>query len=948
MKKYLLFLLALLMTGLSVWASDVNLTEDQDELAGTAARWYVNMPQTGTNTLTLANADIPSFKVYDNGGKSGDYDTYCSGTLVITAPEGYILQISGSVSIRDYGDYLTVYDGSDASGNILIDQLSGIVDITPVVSSTGQSLTLYFKSDSFQNRGGLDLTVTLVNPNENYDITIITDDNGFVESDKLEAKYKDLVTLTATPNDGFVLSGLSVKDVDNNEVTVDWITYLNTATFIMPCGAVTVTPTFTDDPAATSDAPYVNMPTLYTKNITIPEGVMRVKVYDDGGKNGNCSSNSNGYLVLTAPEGYNLRVSGTITAGGTNTYDHLTVYDGSDKNAPKLIDEAQSSNWYTTTSIPTVTSTGQTIMLWFYASWDNCKGLDLTVELVSISTEYDITVNNPDEGGTVSPDGATAVVNQTVTLTAEPDEGFVLTDLIVTDANNNLVDVTDMIWYTALNTATFSMPASDVTVTPTFTDDLTSLYINMPQTGIKTAVIPARIPSFKVYDNGGADNDYSFSCDGALSINAPEGYKIQLSGRIMTSQDDYFTVYDNNEASGNKLLDAAVSADYYEWTDIPTLTSTGQSMTLYFYADDSAGLTDGLDLTVTLIPPTFAINLPESFDHGTVECDKETATVGETVTLTVTPDPGYELENLTVTIIAGEPSGAPMLRRGAETVELTEGEDGIYTFEMPAAPVTVNATFKPAVNYGTLEQLLAGEDIGAINEDLHIGEAFVDDNMVYVADAESNWIGLKVTDDAMTEILESNNKVLKANTVLGIARDLDTNPVFEVTGVPELVEGAAALPVEINLSEVFSDITGNTLVKISGYYKGNRFTAYQSDTEGQSLAINNTYVATGDLVNNQRYNVCGVLRLKAAWDAATDGAPRRVAASNPDYFKNMEIVPYDIDIVTGVTDVNVNGEVASMKYVSVTGMVSDKPFEGVNIVVTRHTDGTTTTTKVIF
>ena len=101
---------------------------------------------------------------------------------------------------------------------------------------------------------------------------------------------------------------------------------------------------------------------------------------------------------------------------------------------------------------------------------------------------------------------------------------------------------------------------------------------------------------------------------------------------------------------------------------------------------------------VTLRPvATFAISLPTSFEHGTVTCDKQTAAQGQTVTLTVTPDNGYKLETLTVTIVdANTSDGAPMRLRGG-TVELTEGENGTYTFQMPAQPVTVNATFKKKV-----------------------------------------------------------------------------------------------------------------------------------------------------------------------------------------------------------------------------------------------------------
>ena len=87
-KKKILMMLALLTTA-TAWADDVNLNEDTGETAGTAARWYVNMPKTGTNTLTLTDASVTTFKVYDNGGKSGKYSSNCNGYLVLTAPEGY-------------------------------------------------------------------------------------------------------------------------------------------------------------------------------------------------------------------------------------------------------------------------------------------------------------------------------------------------------------------------------------------------------------------------------------------------------------------------------------------------------------------------------------------------------------------------------------------------------------------------------------------------------------------------------------------------------------------------------------------------------------------------------------------------------------------------------------------------------------------------------------------
>ena len=66
-------------------------------------------------------------------------------------------------------------------------------------------------------------------------------------------------------------------------------------------------------------------------------------------------------------------------------------------------------------------------------------------------------------------------------------------------------------------------------------------------------------------------------------------------------------------------------------------------------------------------------------DGGTVASDKTTAIVGETITLTVTPDEGYTFGGLSV--------------MGTEAIETTLTGENIYTFTMPDADVTVTAQF---------------------------------------------------------------------------------------------------------------------------------------------------------------------------------------------------------------------------------------------------------------
>ena len=67
--------------------------------------------------------------------------------------------------------------------------------------------------------------------------------------------------------------------------------------------------------------------------------------------------------------------------------------------------------------------------------------------------------------------------------------------------------------------------------------------------------------------------------------------------------------------------------------------------------------------------------------NGKVSLDKSTVKKGDTVTVTVTPDAGYQLDKLTVTDAKGK------------TVDVTKKSDGKYTFTMPDSKVTITPTF---------------------------------------------------------------------------------------------------------------------------------------------------------------------------------------------------------------------------------------------------------------
>ncbi|MBR5117454.1 MAG: hypothetical protein IK100_02270 [Muribaculaceae bacterium] len=190
-----------------------------------------------------------------------------------------------------------------------------------------------------------------------------------------------------------------------------------------------------------------------------------------------------------------------------------------------------------------------------------------------------------------------------------------------------------------------------------------------------------------------------------------------LGGKLSAvSVGNYYGIYplDGNVTLGWKNTDDEITISNLAYgSSFCTMKIVeGQAFTdgenIYDNTTPSSVLWALTNVTLRPVVPTFDINLPESFEHGTVTCDKETAAVGETVTLTVTPDQGYEIDALTVTTIDAT-SGAPL----RANVDLTEGENGTFTFAMPAAPVTVSASFKEStptpVEYLNIDKTKSGQ-----------------------------------------------------------------------------------------------------------------------------------------------------------------------------------------------------------------------------------------------
>ena len=79
--------------------------------------------------------------------------------------------------------------------------------------------------------------------------------------------------------------------------------------------------------------------------------------------------------------------------------------------------------------------------------------------------------------------------------------------------------------------------------------------------------------------------------------------------------------------------------------------------------------------------PTYAIEVGKDIRNGTVTANRRYAERGDTVTITVKPDDGFKLDDLTVT------------DKNGNELKLTDKGNGKYTFTMPASKVEIKATF---------------------------------------------------------------------------------------------------------------------------------------------------------------------------------------------------------------------------------------------------------------
>lgn len=298
----------------------------------------------------------------------------------------------------------------------------------------------------------------------NYTVTINEPTNGTVTADNTtDVHYGDKVTLTITPAENYELDVLSVKDASNNDVTV------TNNEFTMPASNVTITATFknseSEPVAPTAPADIENEHSLWTGSVKAESGDGHLTETISASLFANIKAGDSFRVYVTdinTSQNWKLYITNSASGWATQVFEDFNGGDITNANVGSALHNEDGYSYFEFTCSETTASS-------FKANGTQMSFTWMTVLKVSyISNEsvesesYDIIVSST-TNGTVTASAESATQGTEVTLTITPADNYELDNISAVDASNNAVTLNGN-----GNTRTFTMPASNVTVSATF------------------------------------------------------------------------------------------------------------------------------------------------------------------------------------------------------------------------------------------------------------------------------------------------------------------------------------------------------------------------------------------------------------------------------------------------------------------------------------------------
>ena len=377
---------------------------------------------------------------------------------------------------------------------------------------------------------------------------------------------------------------------------------------------------------------------------------------------------------LTIPDGSSLDMNGhTITVESGGKLDGKPTGEGTVKIAPTITTESLPDGEVGTVYSQTLTATGDPTITWNVTSGTLPAGLTLDTNTGTISgtpttaNTYNFTVTATNDSGNDS---------KQFSLTIDPKQTVSVTGVTLDQAELSL--------YTGESkTLIATVQPSDATIQNVTWESSNTEVATVDANGKVTAEGEGEATITVTTADGGK----TATC--AVTVTAAP---VPVSGVSLNKDSTSLTVGDTETLTATVAPDNATNRAV-TWASsnpsvakvengVVTALACGTAVITATTQDGNHTATCAVTVRPDIPPanPNYRITV-EATQGGTVTADPTAAKAGTTVTLTPSPDAGYQVGTVAVTDRFGEP------------VAVTEQADGTYTFTMPNGQVTVTVTF---------------------------------------------------------------------------------------------------------------------------------------------------------------------------------------------------------------------------------------------------------------
>ena len=435
--------------------------------------------------------------------------------------------------------------------------------------------------------------------------------------------------------------------------------------------------------------------------------------YSGGAPTYSISLDKNGTHTFAAAEkGYSAQTPATVTVTntGTGATGALTVaLSGTDAASFTLsttsINSIAAGGNDTFTVVPNTGLAAKTYTATVTVSGGNSISATFDVKFtVTAAPTYSIALDNPGTynfAGAVAGYSAQTPATVTVTNTGTGATGPLTVALSGTDATSFTLSPSNIADIAVGGNATFTVVPNTGLAAKTYTATVTVSGGNSITASFNVSFTVTNTPTYSIaLDKTGthtftaADAGYAAQTPATVTLtNTGTGATGPLTVALSGTDAASFTLSTANIADiavgGNATFTVVPNTGLSAKTYTATVTvSGGNSITASFNVSFTVNPAGGGGGGGGYVPATYSLTVDKT-ENGSISVSPKSAAKGTTVTITVKPDEGYELDTLKV------------VDKNGNQVKLTE-KDGKYTFTMPASKVTVTGTFveieQPMVN----------------------------------------------------------------------------------------------------------------------------------------------------------------------------------------------------------------------------------------------------------